>query len=490
MFKTLFIKEIQESILNLRFFFIFLICIVLIPLSFYLSGDEYKHRKEHINNLEIHYLQQNEGNIRYDIRAEGYRPPSPYSIFCLGLENYLPDKVVTSREGNLQFERQWGINNPISLLTGKIDFLYVVCFIMSLLALSLTFNSISGEKENGTLRLMLSNQVPKWKIIVAKIIGPYTIFAISFIVGILFGLIVLLVTNTGIEFNTAFIKVLLLVVLFSLLFLFILFNLGIYISIIGKSTFLAMIISLFIYVLFSMLIPKISPMMAQVIHPVKSLQVHNTEKNLLWEQIVNDRENEKKKLMNKLKTDVDLPLSLEELDKNPGQRKLYDDIIEKEYDEQIKPIDEKYNDRLVSEMSKIEAAYQHEITIQKGIAINVSRLSPFSSYINLIADFSSTGFSEMENYQEQAKLFNDFVRSEIYDKLVLKRYYDAYGYLQRLDNKGFDNKNVAVPRIANYQYMKTSYVITKNWPDLLLICLFAILFFTLSVTGFHKYDVR
>jgi ABC-2 type transport system permease protein len=354
----------------------------------------------------------------------------------------------------------------------------------------LTFNSISGEKENGTLRLMLSNQVPKWKIVVAKIIGPYATFAISFIVGILFGLIVLLVANTGIEFNNAFIKVLLLVVLFSLLFLFILFNLGIFISIISRSTFLAMIISLFIYVLFAMLIPKISPMMAQVIHPVKSLQVHNMEKNLLREQIVDDRENEKKELMKKLKTDVGLPLSLRELDENPEQRRFYDDIIVKEYDEQIKPIDEKYNIRLVSEMSKIETAYQHEINIQKEIAINVSRLSPFSSYINLMADFSSTGFSEMENYQEQAKLFNDYVRNEIYNKLVLKRYYDAHGFFQRLDNNGFDDKNAVVPKIANYQFMKTSHVITKNWPDLLLICLFAILFFTLSVAGFNKYDVR
>jgi ABC-type transport system involved in multi-copper enzyme maturation permease subunit len=490
MLKNLIFKEIQESIINFRFLFTFLICIVLIPLSFYLGADEYKNRKEHIDNLEKLYIQQHEGNIRFDMNAEGYRSPSPFSIFCLGLENYLPDKVVTSREGSMQFERQWGINNPVSILTGKIDFLYVVCFIMPLLVFSLTFNSVSSEKENGTLRLVLSNSVSKWKILAAKIAGPYLLLAISFVSGIILGVILLLLTNKGVVMNPSFAGILVIVLLLSMLFLFVLFCIGTYISIAGRSTFLSMIASLFVYVIFAMLIPKLSPMMAQVIHPVKSIQVHNTEKNILREEITANRENEKRELMRSLKEQYGLSQRISDLDDNQEQRQVYDNVIVPDYNARTLLIDEQYGAQLASDLSGIDKAYENEINIQKAIALNIARLSPFSAFINLVADLSSTGFSEMENYRQQAGQFQDYVRNEVYDKVISRRYYDEGGYFQSWEQVGSGIDQDVVPRITGYRYMEPAVVISRDWPDLLLICLFAILFLTASFTGFLKYDVR
>ena len=490
MLRNLILKEIQESIINFRFLFTFLICIVLIPLSFYLGADEYKNRKEHIDNLESLYIQQHEGNIRFDMSAEGYRPPSPFSIFCLGLENYLPDKAVTSRDGTMRFERQWGINNPVSLLTGKMDFLYVVCFIMPLLIFSLTFNSVSAEKENGTLKLILSNRISKWNILAAKITGPYLLFAISFVSGIILGVILLLVTNKAVVMDPSFTGILVIMVLLSMLFLFVLFCIGIYISIISRSTFLSMIASLFVYVVFAMLIPKLSPMTAQVIHPVKSIQVHNTEKNILREDIIANRENEKRDLMRTLKEGYGLSQRLSDLDDSPEQREIYDNKVIPEYDAQTLLIDEKYGEQLAGALSRMDDAYENEINTQKAIALNIARLSPFSAFINLVTDLSSTGFSEMENYREQADQFQEFVRSVIYDRVITRRYYDEGGYFQRAEVVGSGIDQDVVPRITGYKYMEPAVVISKNWPDLVLICLFAILFLAASFTGFLKYDVR
>ena len=490
MFKTLFFKELQESILNMRFYFTLVLCITLIPLSFYLGADEYKNRKIHIADLEKKYLEIHEGNIRYNIQAEGYRPPSPLSIFCLGLENFLPDKIVVQRDGIAEFKRQWGLNNPISLLTGKIDFLYIVSFIMSLLALALTFNSVGGERESGTLRQILSNQVPRWKVILAKITGPFSIFAVCFTIGILAGLLVLQIPDSGIDYTRHFYTSFFIMYVFSLLFLFALFNLGTLISIISKNTFLAMTISLLLYVTLAMLIPKVSPMIAQVVYPVKSIQVHNTEKKMLVEQLTNERENEKREVMTSLKTDVGLPLSLRDLDHNPELRKIYDNSIVPAYDQKVGEIDRKYNERLVSEINKTEYVYQQKLTTQKRIALNISRLSFFSSFINIISDLASTGLSEIENFYDQSKQFNYVVKTEIYDKLVLKRYYDAGGYSSSIDPGDFYETDHEVPRISDYQYQSPGDVLKNNWPDFLLICFFSVLLFSLSITTFLRYDAR
>jgi ABC-type transport system involved in multi-copper enzyme maturation permease subunit len=136
---------------------------------------------------------------------------------------------------------------------------------------------------------------------VAKIVGPYSLFAICFVAGILLGIILLQLTKSGIEMNTDFYKVLFLVTLLSLLFLFALFNLGTFLSIVSKSTYISMVIGLLVYVFLALLVPKLSPMLAQVIYPIKSIQVHNAEKNILVEQKNMEREEKKKELMNSLK---------------------------------------------------------------------------------------------------------------------------------------------------------------------------------------------
>ena len=115
----------------------------------------------------------------------------------------------------------------------------------------------------------------------------------------------------------------------------------------------------------------------------------------------------------------------------------------------------------------------------------------FRGFFNLISDISSTGFLEVENFNSQAQKFQYNVKVDIYDKVIIKRYYDQGGYFSKWENKeGFDEKKAAVPRISNYKYLISSYAIYRNWPDLLLICSFAILFFMACVVGFLRFDVR
>lgn len=489
MFRHLLLKEIKESLISFRFQLTFLICVILIPLSFYLGADTYKHRKEQIDNLEQLYVNQHEGNVSYDIKTEGYRPPSPLSMFCTGLEDHLPDKVITTRDGAIHFERNWGINNPISLLTGKIDFLFIICYIMPLLVFALTSNSISSEKENGTLVLILSNSIPRWKIIAAKVSGPFVLISICYITGILLGILVLRISTVYLDMNRVITGQMLILFLLSMLFLFTLVNIGVFISIISKNTFLSMIAGLVVYVTFSLIIPKLSPMLAQIIYPVKTLQVHNTEMEIARNEIISRREDEKRKVMHDLKAERGLPQSLGDLRNLPAQMEVYNTDVVPAYENEVARIDEDYGAELLQTLNGIENDYRGKADKQQKIALNISRLSPFSSLIILISEISSTGFGELENFREQSEQFNTYVHSEVYDNVIVQRYYDAGGYRTNATSLK-DLSQVPVPRITEYRYARTHTVLLGNWFDILLISLFAILFFAASFTGFLKYDVR
>jgi hypothetical protein len=183
-------------------------------------------------------------------------------------------------------------------------------------------------------------------------------------------------------------------------------------------------------------------------------------------------------------------LSLGELDKTPEKRAFYNEKIEPLYDEQTRLLDEKYNKELEVDLTRIDNEFLQKTNTQKAIALNISRLSPVSSFYNLITDLSSTGFLEIENYNAQAQKFQFNVKADIYDKVKIMKYYDQYGYLRKVDDKGFDSHTAEVPIISDYTYLKPSYVVDKNRADFMLICAFTIIFFMACVVAFIRFDVR
>ena len=62
----------------------------------------------------------------------------------------------------------------------KIDWGFVTAVLLSFMGILFTFNSISGEQEQGTLRLMLANSISRNTVICGKFIGAFFTIAIPF----------------------------------------------------------------------------------------------------------------------------------------------------------------------------------------------------------------------------------------------------------------------------------------------------------------------
>ncbi|HML83996.1 MAG TPA: ABC transporter permease subunit, partial [Bacteroidales bacterium] len=74
-------------------------------------------------------------------------PPSDFHPIIQNKEN---DKADTMFEDN-------GISNLIS----PFDLITITGILLSLLAILFSYDSISGEREDGTLKLLLSNHLPR-----------------------------------------------------------------------------------------------------------------------------------------------------------------------------------------------------------------------------------------------------------------------------------------------------------------------------------------
>lgn len=175
MFRALFAKEILEAVASRRFWAILVLCLVLVPLGVEVSLKDYQTRLQNYREAARIYQEETKtvGDVLYKEGAKAFAPPAPLSFLSLGLELVLP-KVAESQykvgEGaaSLRLSNNQGRDNLYEYFYGPLDLVFVVGVIMSFLAIVLTYGAVAGEKEQGTLRQMLANSVPRATVILAK----------------------------------------------------------------------------------------------------------------------------------------------------------------------------------------------------------------------------------------------------------------------------------------------------------------------------------
>jgi len=509
MFSTLVGKEITETVLDLRFVIATLLCVVLIPLGMYVSRKDYERRLASYQ-WEHKTYRQRHGTPAVPVtgreEAQGFRPPSILSIFASALAPFLPDKIITSYTGLFRTVKEPGADNPQSLLFGKADLLFNVAFIVSLAALIFTFNSISGEKEKGTLRLMIANSILRSRILLSKIVGKYIALLIPFVVSVLIALLVLDASPDVSIASSKLWPAFLVIMGITLLFILDMVSLGICISTFTKHSMGSIVLLLFVWVMFVLAVPKISPMIAEIFCPVEAGNVISFNKRMIREDIekefqqvkmqtIDSKRDEERDIV--IKTAGEEFMSrLRDSGREPTQEdyKELSKILSKiatdtrrvliaKYEPQVDRLVEQCERRIASEIKKIEQDYRNKRNVQFSMAMNLCRISPISCYAYIVSGLSGTGVNEPDNLIRNAQRFQDQVKQVFYDKV-------SWGLDRQKFADGFDVFDPPSFPDMRYRYLSLTETLQIHWPDILLLGLFDLLFCSLAFMRFNKYDVR
>ncbi|NLH77243.1 MAG: ABC transporter permease subunit [Acidobacteria bacterium] len=165
MFKTLLYKEFHENITSRSFIAVLVLCVIIIPLSVYINIEDYRSRFHSYEGAVRQYEDSRKtiGDI-YSMGAKAFRPPSNLGFLSFGLEILIPNIAETqiegiSSQGTLESDNKLSPTEFYSYIHGPFDITFLVTMGLSFLAIIFSYASISGEKENGTLKLILSNSV-------------------------------------------------------------------------------------------------------------------------------------------------------------------------------------------------------------------------------------------------------------------------------------------------------------------------------------------
>lgn len=206
--------------------------------------------------------------------AVGYRlgsryatmPPAPLASLAVGQSDLLPyyfRVTVNSRDtlmGNDEIE------NPIHLLSGRFDLAFVIIYLFPLMILALTYNLISGEKEDGTLAMTLSQPVSLRTLALGKI-G----FRAAFVLGVGAVLSLAGATLSGVDLSAEGVLPRM-AVWIGVVTVYALFWFGLAIAVNARgysSATNAMALSGF-WLVFVLLIPSLLNVVVKTVHPVPS----------------------------------------------------------------------------------------------------------------------------------------------------------------------------------------------------------------------------
>lgn len=155
-FWTLVWKDLSAHIRRKRFQSLAAICILMFVLAAAVRSHDIRRAAKDRELFLERWPASVEEQLRRDenVQIENTREVSPLSILSVGLEPVVPFRFSSTKEG-LRFGASRASNDTADMVYGYLDATFLVSTLMSLIAVALTFDAVSGERASGTLPLLL-----------------------------------------------------------------------------------------------------------------------------------------------------------------------------------------------------------------------------------------------------------------------------------------------------------------------------------------------
>ncbi len=253
-------KEILESLLSVRFALSILFTIILFAASTFFFVERYREQSEdywrrHNENLSGFREQTDQlCNIAF-YEQHIYRKPKVLSLCASGAEQRLPGHF-TFDGFDIGLPQIVGQSNFTLPRFGDLDWAWIISLVLSFTVFVFAYDCVCGEREKGTLRLILAGATPRATLLLAKYAGLILTLAIPLFLGLFISMIILIASGTE---SVGFIRweSVVVVVLTSFLYLSIFVFLGIFVSARTSNSSNSMAALLFIWVVLLLLIPSL-----------------------------------------------------------------------------------------------------------------------------------------------------------------------------------------------------------------------------------------
>ncbi len=357
MIKLFIKKELLENIFSFKFLIMFLLMFFSLNTAIFIMTKDYKAR---LQNYDILKPSKNE--------AFAITYPTPFSIFAHGLDDNICNLYQITFGGQIETGSQKQAINKIYNFFNTPDLLYIINIILSFCAILFASDLITREKEQGTLKLIFSNGIKRPAFSLGKWIGGYITLIIPIVLSVLFGLIFFIIL-AKIPFQFSDFIRLLIFLFFVLVYLAGFFSLGLFISIVSRSSAFSMFFSLIVWVSLVFIIPRSGNLVAKQFINIPSVQTIEIKRSQIFIKAI-----------------------FEYINSHYEKSKIPQGIINQQND-------------------KIREDYLNKLNAVESIARKITSISPASDLTFLCTDLCNTGFREEQRFKTFVIMFKEQVKN-------------------------------------------------------------------------------
>ena len=389
-------RELYDNLSSLRFALATVLLLGLMLTNAIVHLREHPERvqryRERVTGHQNHIAAHAESSL-YDLAQEGpgnlYKKPSDLRFCAEGGEAFMSDRAQAGyhRWSSDTLKSFWILAYPsatpnrdnVRPEVTKVDWGFILGYVLSLVAILFTFDSISGERERGTLRLTLANAIPRHTVLLGKFLGAFISVSIPFILAVLVNLLVIS-TSSAVHLDTEAWGRLGIILFVAVIYLCLFLALGMLVSARVQRSAVSLVILLLIWVVFVVFMPS----------TLASIAGKSTSSGPTY-------------------------------DFSERSWKLHDELSDAHSDRHWAPEDSTKKIELDGAYVIEDAEQQeqlHEERLNRRIAEvhrarAITRLSPVTIVQNLIESFAGTGFERhlqfLENVKTYAREFRTFV---------------------------------------------------------------------------------
>lgn len=496
-------KEFHNNFLTFRFTFGTLILILLVLAITLGSVRSYLDlREEYMLAFQANEAKLKENRVYCTIEYEAIKPPEVLSLLNLGVTNRLGNSLRVSLRQIPSPEKKYSHENPLLNIFTSLDLTLVYKIVISLLAMLFAFDAVSGEKQKGTLSLLIAQGASRFKIIAGKYFGNMLTLVLSFLISLFIAFLIIVFHFPNLV-PSDWIRICAFAVL-TLFYISVFFLLGLVISSLTKKAPHSLIFCLFIWIFFVIIVPNLSTYMAAVLKPVppektvdvqvEELYAQTSERIRVWDKA------------NRSSFSIWGSIDSEE-GRYVFQRATKETV---DYFKKRIAFEEPLLKQRTDAIWQVKQDHYLQLRNQEKLATRMNRISPTGLFQEAAEMLSRTDISNYEKFIGQAVLF----RESVYGYLEAKDAFRSLRFFTVMEEKDilpqeeyrkvdyrkpdgssytledYSPLNLAdFPRF-HYQEEKLPGIFARMMLLLIIFVLLNILLFTGSVWAFTLYDVR
>ena len=443
MLKAIIKREILEYLKSSKFLIGLCLTIVLVGMSTFINIGDYEQRQQD-------YLDAKQSLKSQGIDIKIFRKPQILSTLVQGRDRELGSRMEISylhvpiQPSGYMGEFASRHNRYVSGFE-SVDFAFVVRVVLSLMVIFLAYNSISEERAQGTLRLVLAHPLPRGQLLLGKFLGGLFVVLGSLTIATLIAVLVM-VLHPAISLDGDLFLRILGIWGISTLYLGVFFTLCLMASTIINRPSVALLILLQIWIVVIVIYPNASVILSRHLFKLPGGEKLADRKRAIFQPY--------------------------EQQYNQSNESFHKMVVSGQHDTELSKRNFELSAQRTELFHRIDNEYSHQLTNQMRLADSIGLLSPSVLFDGVVQRLAGTDIREFDSFMEG-----------------VERHW--HKYLEQWPLRYTDYEAYRKSKLPEFTYTTQSVTesIAQTLRQWIIMFLLSVIFFVVAHTAFMKKDV-